>query len=150
MYFYSSETKVGFHFNKNMESVRQQKVARLIQKEMADIFLKETRALLGNVFISITVVRMSPDLSVAKLYLSIMLREDKKVILKEIQVQSKVLRKLLGERIRKQVRIIPEIIFYLDDNVDYANHMDDVMSKITIPKKDDENFDSNQYPGLKD
>jgi ribosome-binding factor A len=133
-----------------MESVRQQKVARLIQKEMADIFLKESRVLFGNVFVSITVVRMSPDLSVAKLYLSIMLREDKKVILKEIQVQSKVLRKLLGDRIRKQVRIIPEIIFYLDDNVDYANHMDDVMSKIEIPKKEDENFDPKQYPGLKD
>ena len=72
-----------------MESVRQQKVARLIQKEMADIFLKESRVLFGNVFISITTVRMSPDLSVAKLYLSIMLREDKKVILKEIQAQSK-------------------------------------------------------------
>lgn len=133
-----------------MESVRQQKVARLIQKEMADIFLKESRILFGNVFVSITVVRMSPDLSVAKLYLSIMLREDKKVILKEIQAQSKVLRKLLGERIRKQVRIIPEIIFYLDDNVDYANHMDDVMSKIEIPKKEDDNFDPKQYPGLKD
>ena len=133
-----------------MESVRQQKVARLIQKEMADIFLKESRALFGNVFISITTVRMSPDLSVAKLYLSIMLREDKKVILKEIQAQSKPLRKLLGDRIKKQVRIIPEIIFYLDDNVDYANHMDDVMSKIEIPKKEDENFDPKQYPGLKD
>ncbi len=133
-----------------MESVRQQKVARLILKEMADIFLKESRVLFGNVFISITVVRMSPDLSVAKLYLSIMLQEDKKAILKEIKVHTKELRKLLGERIRKQVRIIPEIIFYLDDNVDYANHMDDVMSKITIPKKEDENFDPNQYPGLKE
>lgn len=133
-----------------MESVRQQKVARLIQKEMADIFLKESRMLFGNVFISITTVRMSPDLSVAKLYLSIMMAADKKGMLKEIQTQSKELRKLLGERIRKQVRIIPEIIFYLDDNVDYANHMDDVMSKITIPKKEDENFDPNEYPGLKE
>ncbi|ABG60862.1 ribosome-binding factor A [Cytophaga hutchinsonii] len=133
-----------------MESVRQQKVARLILKEMADIFLKESRVLFGNVFISITVVRMSPDLSVAKLYLSIMLQEDKNAILKEIKVHTKELRKLLGERIRKQVRIIPEIIFYLDDNVDYANHMDDVLSKITIPKKEDENFDPNQYPGLKE
>ncbi len=133
-----------------MESVRQQKVARLIQKEMADIFLKESRMLFGNVFISITVVRMSPDLSVAKLYLSIMMTEDKKKILKEIQIHTKVLRNLLGEKIRKQVRIIPEIIFYIDDNVDYANHMDDVMSKITIPKKEDENFDPNQYPGLKE
>ncbi len=133
-----------------MESVRQQKVARLIQKEMADIFLKESRMLFGNVFISITTVRMSPDLSVAKLYLSIMMAADKKGMLKEIQAQSKELRKLLGERIRKQVRIIPEIVFYLDDNVDYANHMDDVMSKITIPKKEDENFDPNEYPGLKE
>jgi len=133
-----------------MDSVRQQKVARLIQKEMADIFLKESRALFGNIFISITVVRMSPDLSVAKLYLSIMMAPDKKAMLKEIQVHMKELRKQLGERIRKQVRIIPEIIFYLDDNVDYANHMDDVMSKIVIPKKEDDNFDPNQYPGLKE
>ncbi|MGN6645969.1 MAG: ribosome-binding factor A [Cytophaga sp.] len=133
-----------------MESVRQQKVARLIQKEMADIFLKESRMLFGNVFISITTVRMSPDLSVAKLYLSIMMAADKKSMLKEIQAQSKELRKLLGERIRKQVRIIPEIVFYLDDNVDYANHMDEVMSKIAIPKKEDENFDPNEYPGLKE
>jgi len=133
-----------------MESVRQQKVARLIQKELADIFLKEGRVLFGNVFISITTVRMSPDLSVAKLFLSIMMTNDKAAVLKEIQVQTKVLRKELGDRIRKQVRIIPEIIFYLDDNVDYANHMNDVMSKITIPKKEEDNFDPDQYPGLKD
>ncbi|MBC7450905.1 MAG: 30S ribosome-binding factor RbfA [Cytophagales bacterium] len=133
-----------------MESVRQQKVARLIQKELADIFLKEGRALFGNVFISITTVRMSPDLGVAKNYLSIMLTENKAAVLKQIQVETKVIRKHLGERIKKQVRIIPEIIFYLDDNVDYANHMNDVISKITIPKKDDNIVDPEQYPKLKD
>lgn len=133
-----------------MESVRQQKVGRLIQKELADIFLKEGRALFGNVFISITTVRMSPDLGVAKLYLSIMMAADKDAVLKQIQVETKVLRKHLGDRIRKQVRIIPEIIFYLDDNVDYANHMNDVISKITIPKKEENKVDPDEYPGLKD
>lgn len=133
-----------------MESIRQQKVNRVIQKELGDIFLKEGRALFGSLFISVTVVRVSPDLGVAKIYLSMMNTDDKNAALAKIKAETKSIRKWLGDRVKKQLRITPEIIFYVDDNVDYANHMEQVFSKIDIPKKDDSSIDPTEYPGLKD
>jgi ribosome-binding factor A len=132
-----------------MESIRQQKVGRTIQKELADIFIKEGRNWFGNQMISVTVVRMSPDLSVAKIYLSMLMVQDKNETLKTIKIHTKSIRKQLGDKVKKQLRIVPEIVFYLDDNVDYANHIDEIMSKIDIPKKDEDSLDSDMYPGLK-
>ncbi|MFN8416948.1 MAG: 30S ribosome-binding factor RbfA [Cytophagaceae bacterium] len=132
-----------------MESIRQQKVGRTIQKELADIFIKEGRNWFGNQMISVTVVRMSPDLSVAKIYLSMLMVQDKNETLKTIKIHTKSIRKSLGDKVKKQLRIVPEIVFYLDDNVDYANHIDEIMSKIDIPKKDEDSLDSDMYPGLK-
>lgn len=132
-----------------MESIRQQKVGRTIQKELADIFIKEGRNLFGNQMISVTVVRMSPDLSVAKIYLSMLMVQDKNATLQLIKTHTKSIRKFLGDKVKKQLRIVPEIVFYLDDNVDYANHIDEIMSKIDIPKKDEDSLDSDMYPGLK-
>lgn len=132
-----------------MESIRQQKVGRTIQKELADIFIKEGRNWFGNQMISVTIVRMSPDLSVAKIYLSMLMVQDKNETLKTIKIHTKAIRKSLGDKVKKQLRIVPEIVFYLDDNVDYANHIDEIMSKIDIPKKDEDSLDSEMYPGLK-
>lgn len=132
-----------------MESIRQQKVGRTIQKELADIFIKEGRNWFGNQMISVTIVRMSPDLSVAKIYLSMLMVQDKNETLKTIKTHTKSIRKALGDKVKKQLRIVPEIVFYLDDNVDYANHIDEIMSKIDIPKKDEDSLDSDMYPGLK-
>lgn len=130
-----------------MDSIRQQKVGRAIQKELADIFIKEGRNWWGNQIVSVTVVRMSPDLSVAKVFLSMLMAVDKEDTLKRIRTQTKVIRKLLGEKVKKQMRIVPELVFYLDDNVDYANHIDDIMSKIDIPPPTKE-VDEDTYPGL--
>ncbi|HWZ22821.1 MAG TPA: 30S ribosome-binding factor RbfA [Cytophagaceae bacterium] len=119
-----------------MESTRQQKYAKLILKELSDIFLHDTKGLFGNAFITVTIVRVSPDLGIAKVYLSFMLVEDKKAMLDMIIKQTKPIRKMLGNRIGKQARIIPALMFYIDDSVDYANRMNEIFSKIVIPKEE--------------
>src|SRR6478735_3756564 len=108
-----------------MDSTRQQKVSKLIQKELGEIFQREGKALIGNTFVTFTKVTVSPDLSLAKIYISFMLVDNKKEKLAELVTHTKVIRKLLGERIGKQVRIIPELNFYVDDNLDYAAKMDE-------------------------
>jgi len=125
-----------------METTRQQKYAKLIQKELSDIFLHDTKGLFGNAFITVTTVRMSPDLGIAKVYLSFMMVEDKKAMLDSIIVQTKPIRKALGNRISKQARIIPALISFIDDTVDYANRMNEIFAKIIIPEKKDDETDS--------
>lgn len=112
-----------------MESTRQLKSARLIQKEMAEIFLAETRGLFGNVMITVTVCRMSADLGVAKIYVSLFPVKDKDKLLKKIKEHTPELRGILGNRIRKQVRVVPELVFFLDDSIDYAEHINNLLKK---------------------
>ncbi len=112
-----------------MDSTRQQKFARLIQKEMADIFQKETRSKFGPVMITVTMVRVSPDLGVAKIYVSLFPVKDKEQMLQLIKDHSHELRHILGTRIRHQARVIPELIFYLDDSLDYAERIDELLKK---------------------
>jgi len=112
-----------------MESTRQLKSARLIQKEMAEIFLTETRGLFGNAMITVTVCRMSADLGVAKIYVSLFPVKDKDQLLKKIKEHTAELRGILGRRIRKQVRVVPELVFFLDDSIDYAEHIEKLLKK---------------------
>lgn len=112
-----------------MDSTRQLKVSRLIQKEMGEIFQRETRMLFGNALITVTQVRVSPDLSVAKIYVSLFNVPDTKVLLKSIQEHTKEIRTKLSDRIKKQVRIIPNLVFYLDDSLDYAMRIDELLKK---------------------
>lgn len=116
-----------------MESTRQLKYSRLIQKELAHIFQNDVKSMFGKAFITVTNVRISPDLGVAKVYMSFMLVEDKNQTLDSIKAMVKPIRNLLGIKIKKQARIVPELIFYLNDNLDYAMHMEEVFSKIEIP-----------------
>lgn len=116
-----------------MESKRQQKVARQIQKDLSDIFQKEGRTWFDNAFITVTIVRMSPDLGVARIYLSFLAVKNKGFILEQIQERSKQIRQLLGQRVRHQLRIVPEIHFYLDDTAEYAAKMDTLFAGLTIP-----------------
>jgi ribosome-binding factor A len=118
-----------------MESTRQQKYSKLILKELSDIFLHDTKSLFGNAFITVTTVRMSPDLGIAKVYLSFMMVDDKKAMLDSIIKQTKPIRKMLGNRISKQARVIPALMFFIDDSVDYANKMNELFAKIVIPKE---------------
>lgn len=110
-----------------MESIRQQKMARLIQKELAGIFIKELKSLFSNAMITVTKVRMSPDLSIARVYVSIFAVSDKDSMYEDIQIYTSEIRKHLGNKIRKQVRIIPELKFFIDDSLDYIDNIDNAL-----------------------
>lgn len=119
-------------------TVRQQKYGRLIQKELSDIFLKDKRGFLGNVFITIAEVKLSPDLSVAKVYLSLTLAKDKNAVLQNIQHHKSEIRKALGDRIRNQARIIPDLIFFIDEVEDNAQRIEKLINSLNIPKEKSE------------
>lgn len=112
-----------------MESTRQLKFARLVQKEMADIFQKDTKGIFGQVLITVTHVHASPDLGVAKVYVSLFPVKEKDGLLGKIKEHTVELRRILGTRIRHQVRVIPELIFYLDDSLDYAERINELLKK---------------------
>ena len=114
-------------------TVRQQKFGKLIQKELSDIFQRDKRGVLGQAFITIAEVRMSPDLSVAKVYISMMLAKDKEKVLEKLNVHKKEIRKALGDRIRNQARIIPELAFFIDEVEEKAMRMDDLIKSLNIP-----------------
>lgn len=115
-----------------METTRQQKIARLIQKELGDIFQKQTQATHG-VLVSVSAVRISPDLSIAKGYLSIFPSERAQEILNNINANARQIRYDLGKRVRFQLRIIPELKFFIDDSLDYLDHIDELL-KGTAPQ----------------
>ncbi len=110
-----------------MESTRQQKIGRLIQKELADIFQKESRTFGMGKLISVTVVRVTPDMGIARAYLSIFPTEGIEEVLKNIRVHSSKVRGMLGRRVGKQIRIIPELEFYIDDSLDYIENLDNLL-----------------------
>jgi ribosome-binding factor A len=115
------------------ESTRQQKYSKLIQKELSDIFLRDQRGILDNAFITIADVRMSPDLSVAKVYISMLLVKDKEKVLENITQRKGEIRKALGNQIGKQVRIIPELIFFKDEVEEQATRLDELIKNLNIP-----------------
>ena len=111
-----------------MEGTRLQKIERLLQKELSDIFQKQTQAMHG-VLVSVSVVRVSPDLSVAKAYLSIFSSAKGEELLKAIRANTKAIRYDLGQRVRLQLRKIPELSFFIDDSLDYIEHIDSLLNK---------------------
>ncbi|MBD99620.1 MAG: ribosome-binding factor A [Verrucomicrobia bacterium] len=112
-----------------MESLRQQKVGRLIQKEVGLIFNNGLVQLSVKLMISVTQVRMSPDLGIARLYLSLFPSEQKKEAIDEIRNQSSEIRYHLGKKVGKQLRHTPELQFYLDDSFDYAEEIDELLKE---------------------
>lgn len=120
-----------------MESKRQQKYSKLIQKELGEIFQREGKPLVGKAMVTVVRVLMSPDLGVAKVNLSFLLA-DNDALFSRINENKGQIRKFLGNRIGKSVRIIPELVFYLDESAAYAQHMDEVISKLDIPEDADE------------
>ena len=111
-----------------METTRQNKIARLLQKELSDIFEKQTRATRG-VIVSVSKCRISPDLSICKAYLSIFPSEHAEELLANINANVRALRFELGQRIRFQLRIVPELKFFIDDSLDYIAHIDELLKK---------------------
>ena len=106
-----------------METTRQNKIARLLQKELGDIFLLQTKSMHG-VLVSVSAVRISPDMSIARVYLSIFPSEKGEELIKNINANMKSIRYELGTRVRFQLRIIPELKFFLDDSLDYLERID--------------------------
>lgn len=106
-----------------MEGKRQAKIARLIQRELSEIFRRQTAAM-GNVIVSVSAVRVTPDLSIAKVYLSIFPPEKSNEILENIKRQSKTCRYELAQAVKQTLRKCPDLQFYLDDSLDYAENID--------------------------
>lgn len=113
-----------------METKRQQKISKLIQKELSEIFRKDIKTQ-GNIMITVTKVNVTTDLSYARVYLSIFgpLQENKSLVVKEVNETSRNIRRLLGDRIRFQIRIIPELQFFEDDSLDYIENIDNLLKQ---------------------
>ncbi|HTN68540.1 MAG TPA: 30S ribosome-binding factor RbfA [Dysgonamonadaceae bacterium] len=111
-----------------MESNRIKKVNRLILKELSEIFLFETKKMPG-VLISVTQVRVTPDLGIAHAYLSFFPSDKANELLSNINENIKRLRFELGKRIGQQLRIVPNLVFYLDDSLDYMDNIDNLLKK---------------------
>ncbi len=111
-----------------MQETRQAKISRLLQKELAQIFQSQTRMMHG-VMVSVTRVKISPDLSICTAYLSVFPSEKGEEILNNVNANVKTIRYDLGQRIRNQVRIIPELRFFIDDSLDYIDHIDELLKK---------------------
>ncbi|WP_298073215.1 30S ribosome-binding factor RbfA [uncultured Bacteroides sp.] len=109
-----------------METTRQNKIARLLQKELGDIFLLQTKSMHG-VLVSVSAVRISPDMSIARVYLSIFPSEKGEELIKNVNANMKSIRYELGTRVRFQLRIIPELKFFLDDSLDYLERIDELL-----------------------
>ena len=109
-----------------METTRQNKICRLLQKELSEIFLLQTKSMPG-VLVSVSAVRISPDLSVARAYLSIFPSEKANEIIKNINENIKSVRYELGTRVGDQLRIIPELKFFVDDSLDYLEKIDELL-----------------------
>ena len=107
-----------------MESTRQKKVSRLIQKELADIFIRKGSELSHGNLVSITKVRISPDLSFAKVYISVFPAKNQDDVLKTVQEHNSKIRYDLGQKIRSQLRIVPDIAYMIDDSLDYIDNID--------------------------
>ena len=112
-----------------MESVRQSKVSKLLQKELAEIFRAHSKTMFDGAFITVTVVRISSDLGSAKVYISILGNKDVDAVYKSILDQKVHIRKILGNVIGKQVRAIPELSFFIDDSYDYAEKINKLFDK---------------------
>lgn len=117
-------------------TVRQQKYSRLILKELSAIFLKEKTNILDNAFITVADVKMSPDLSIARVYLSMTLATNKVAILDKINLKKSEIRKALGNKIRNQARIVPQLSFFIDEIEEGAQRIEDIIKNLNIPKEE--------------
>ena len=111
-----------------MQETRQNKIARLLQKELSLIFQEQTRSMHG-VMVSVTRTKISPDLSICTAYLSIFPSEKGAEILENVKANVKSIRYELGTRVRNQLRIIPELRFFIDDSLDYIDRIDELLKK---------------------
>ena len=114
---------------KTGESTRQLKVAKEIQKEMAEIIRSKGMAAFGGARVSVSGVKISPDLSIAKIYVSIFPSDKAETVMEVLEENNRSLRGELGNKVGKQLRIVPEIAFYLDSSLDYVEHIEELLKK---------------------
>jgi len=114
-----------------MESKRQQKFAGVIQEDLATIFQREGMSFLPNTLVTITKVRVTPDLALARIFLSFFNNVNPHTALQTIKLHASEIRYKLGARIKDQVRIIPQLEFFIDDTSDYVERMDKIFDKIS-------------------
>lgn len=112
-----------------MDTTRQNKISRLIQKDIAEILQREGQELFRGIMVSVTSVRISPDLSIARVYLSIFPSEKGTETLKEIKTHQSRIRGLLGLKVGKQLRIVPQLDFHIDDSLDYIDNIDRLLKE---------------------
>ena len=111
-----------------MQETRQNKIARLLQKELSIIFQRQTQQIHG-VMVSVTRTKVSPDLSICTAYLSIFPSEKAEEIIKNVTANEKSIRYELGTKVRYQLRIIPELRFFVDDSLDYIERIDALLKE---------------------
>ncbi len=112
-----------------MENTRQQKVAKQIQKDIAEIFQKEGAHLVRGLLVTVTTVRVSPDFGYAKIYVSVFPFERSGELMQTLEQNDWFIRRALGQRIRNQLKNVPEIQFFLDDSLEYIDHIDRALKK---------------------
>lgn len=112
-----------------MDTTRQKKINRLLQKEISELFQKEVKEVALGVLVTVTVVRISPDLGQAKVYLSLFPTNNIKEVFENIIEHTPNIRFALGKRVGKQMRIVPELKFFLDDSLDYLENIDRLLKE---------------------
>lgn len=122
-----------------MESKRQQKFAGVLQEELASIFQRDGNSFLPNTLVTITKVRVSPDLAVAKVYLSFFNTSNTTLAVNTVNSHAGEIRYKLGAQIRHQARVVPTLTFFVDDTNEYVEKMDKIFDKIANERKDEEN-----------
>lgn len=118
-----------------MDSTRQQKFARTIQKDLGDIFIHEGKSIYGNSFVTVTGVRVTPDLGIARVYISILQKNNREGTLESIRKAKGEIRRMIGIRMRNTIHHIPDLEFFLDESLDYVENIDRVMKDIVVPKE---------------
>ena len=111
------------------ETTRQQKVARQIQKDLAEIIRARGLAAYDGALLTVSGVKITPDLALAKVYVSIFPSTKATAVMEQLGEETSRLRGELGRRVSKQLRIVPELVFYLDDSLDYVEHIDELLKK---------------------
>ena len=112
-----------------METTRQQKIARQIQRDIADIFQKEAATIVRGVMVTVTTVRVSPDFGYAKIYVSVFPFDKGESVLAALKSNNWMIRRALGQRIRFQLKVVPELEFFIDDSLEYIENIDNLLKE---------------------
>lgn len=113
-----------------LPSIRQNQVSEIIRRHFSLLLLEQGRQIFGNALVTVTEVQMSPDLTLAKIYLSVFNTDNKQAVLLEMEDQHPLLRQGLANRVRKHLRRVPDLAFYLDDTLDEMERVDQLFHKL--------------------